>query len=383
MAKKQIGQYRGTDITEGTDENVAQQVADIDSAMGISEMNGTSSRKPNLPTPVVSTAVPNFLGNLESTTDAFTQDLTQRAKDAEIARNDSFADLYDDVESTDGAASYKDRLYRKNVDPLEEELININNQIRGEQHGLRREIERIDKNSTGVEADALQALRGDAERRSLSKQADLAVLQLAQQGRFDSAEAIAARAVEAKLDEDKRRNELLQLAYQENKELFTTAEQRLFETKQKDRNTALEVAAEKEMVRYREMMQAQYSTSGGNSGGGSGFFTNSQLGDGAANAGVPIAEFKGLDDDTKNFFVNGYTAFSNLLKERDAGNMTGQEILDFIQTSNLSESTKNILRRKLGVTDENAESEDTGTDEGWMGKLKAGAGSFISNLFGI
>lgn len=51
-------------------------------------------------------------------------------------------------------------------------------------------------------------------------------------------------------------------------------------------------------------------TMGGGSGGGSGSggginFTNTQVAKGAQNAGMTISQFQGLDEETKNFFVNG------------------------------------------------------------------------------
>ena len=44
-------------------------------------------------------------------------------------------------------------------------------------------------------------------------------------------------------------------------------------------------------------------------------FTNTQINNGAATAGMPIADFKKLDADTKNFFINKFLMrnnFSNL-----------------------------------------------------------------------
>lgn len=50
-------------------------------------------------------------------------------------------------------------------------------------------------------------------------------------------------------------------------------------------------------------------------GGGKSTFTTSQLNTGAAVSGLAIADFKALDDDTKNFFINNKTRFNAQKKE--------------------------------------------------------------------
>lgn len=127
------------------------------------------------------------------------------------------------------------------VDKARAELNDINNQIIAEQVGLRRRVEAIDKNFQGTvqgKADEIDRIT----RESTSKQADLAVIQLAKQNNYSAAKEIADRAIQAQLEKQQKEIEAYKLDYQDNKELFTKAEQRQYEAeiKKKDRELAKE-----------------------------------------------------------------------------------------------------------------------------------------------
>ncbi len=187
------------------------------------------------------TGVPGLLGEYEAKGDQFTQDLAKRAEERDKAKTDSFQALIDSISSTEGEASRTSTEYGREggVDDIQGELDDITNQLLQEQHGLTRKIERLKKNERGLFGGALDDEIERVEAESLSKQADLSVIGLGIQGRFDSAKAEADRAVEALVEKDKQRNELLQKIYDENKTLFDKDEQRLFETQQASREAAI------------------------------------------------------------------------------------------------------------------------------------------------
>lgn len=172
--------------------------------------------------------------------DAFTKDLEAKTKAAESTRTDAFSELVKQYGKSEGEVSLTDKAYASTVDPAEAELRDINQQIFAEQQASRREVERLQKNPQGLFGGALDQKVQEIQDKSLARQADLSVIQLARQGKFDSAKSIADRAVAARLEKQRTKLEALKLNYEENKDLFTTAEKREFETKQGDRERALD-----------------------------------------------------------------------------------------------------------------------------------------------
>lgn len=128
--------------------------------------------------------------------------------------------------------------YQKEVDPLEQELNAINQEIFAEQNALRKRIESIQAQSGGLTSGVQPAIEAE-KRKSASYQADLYIKQMGIQGRYDSAKRIADRKIAVELEREKRDLEMLKFDYTENKELFTTAEQRQFEQAQSDREREL------------------------------------------------------------------------------------------------------------------------------------------------
>lgn len=192
------------------------------------------------PTTPQSTALQALAGHIQASQDAFTESLDQNAQSTETAKNSSLDALISGLKGQTGQAAATDAAYAGGVDPLQKELAGINNQITAEQVSSRHAAEALAANPGGLSTDALNSRIADINRQSLSKQADLAVIQMAKQGQYDSAKAIADRAVAVQMEQQKQNIDALQLAYQDNKDLFTTAEQRQFTTAQADRNRALD-----------------------------------------------------------------------------------------------------------------------------------------------
>lgn len=124
----------------------------------------------------------------------------------------------------------------------------------------------------------------------------------------------------------------------------------------------------------------------GASSGGADTFTQTQENSGAANAGMPIAEFQSLDADTKNYFINGFSTFEAQRKLISTSERTKEEVARDIQNStSLTGKTKEILLKTLGVS--SAEASSGGTPAGFwdsLGSILGGTAKFVgSNLFGI
>jgi hypothetical protein len=184
------------------------------------------------------------LGFIEQTAkqngDAFTQSLaaaTENAGKERLASRDAYADAQlNQVGQVQAESQLYDQL---GVNSAEKELNVINNQMIAEQHALMRRIQQIEKNSEGMFGGAVDQEIQKAKDESLYRQADLAIIQMSKQGQYDSARTIADRAVAALVEQDQRKVDALKTIYEDNKDLFTTAEQRQFQVAQKDRETEI------------------------------------------------------------------------------------------------------------------------------------------------
>jgi len=179
-----------------------------------------------------------LMGQIESNANAFTENLQADAQKAEQEADTSLQLLLKGMMEEQGPTELMDRAYSKTVDPAEAELKDINQQILAEQVSLQRQIEELEKNPRGLETPALQNRIDDLRTESIRRQADLSVIQLARQGRYDSAKAIADRAIMAQMERQRNVMEALKLNYENNKDIFDKKEQRAFEALQMDRERA-------------------------------------------------------------------------------------------------------------------------------------------------
>lgn len=147
--------------------------------------------------------------------------------------------IQDALSNQMGQAGLTSAIYAQSVDPATKELNEINARINEESLAGRRREEAV-LTLPGITKAQAQDKINEIRRGNASTLADLSVVQMAKQGQYDSAREIADRAIQAKLEEQKNRNDALLFTYQENKELFTKAEQRQFEQAQRDRERKLD-----------------------------------------------------------------------------------------------------------------------------------------------
>lgn len=195
----------------------------------------TSSKGFAIPNVPPATQASGMMGEIASQADAFTQSQTEKRKQAEQQYKDSSNDIQSFLAQIQGKASLTNKAYdTAGVDKAETELKNINDQIRAEQRALDNRIRSIEEAGGGLQGGA-EAEVNNVRRESLRKQADLYVIQQGLQGAYDSAKSIADRAVDAYLEQQKIESDARMFMYQENKDLFTKAEQREFEAMQANR----------------------------------------------------------------------------------------------------------------------------------------------------
>lgn len=206
------------------------------------------------PTPPATQAA-GFDGLMQGLTDNFTADLTQRREQAQRSKEASGDALLKQMLGNEGEIGLTDELYKETVDPAEAELRDINAQMLAERQALVNKVKAIKENQGGLFGGALQDRIEEETSESNFNLANLAVQQFAAQGKYDSARQIADRAVAMRLEKQKQRNDILQFVYEQNKDEFTQAEQREFESKQADRNRVLEMQAYKMKAQFDEQIK--------------------------------------------------------------------------------------------------------------------------------
>jgi len=186
------------------------------------------------------TKVQGMMSEFTDTTDTYTKNLEAQSKALEAPKQTAFQDYLGQLQSSRGLNQLTSEAYAQKggVDEITPELNDINDKIRREQLSMRRQTEAVMQGGGQSKAQA-QAQISNIERESFAKQADLAVIQMAVQGRYDSAKEIADRAVSAQLEQQTNNLAILKFNYEENKEAFTKAEQRAFEAAQADRENKL------------------------------------------------------------------------------------------------------------------------------------------------
>lgn len=210
----------------------------------ITAQNLAPTKPINLTQPVPSTGAVGMMeelgGMAKTSQDQYTQNLANQATTAKTGMDTSKNELLDYMKGLTGETEATAEAYSQTVDPIQKELTDINNQILSEQQANRRRIQALEKNPTGMLTGALNDEINRVNNESLAKQADLSVIQMGIQGRYSDAKEIADRAVAVKMEQQRNYLDALKFNYQENKELFTKAEQRAFEAAQSDRERALD-----------------------------------------------------------------------------------------------------------------------------------------------
>ena len=147
---------------------------------------------------------------------------------------------------------------------------------------------------------------------------------------------------------------------------------------EEDKLTAREerVFATNESIRqWQATTGSKKSGGGGGSGSGDTKFTQTQINKGAGIAGMSINAFADLDDEVKNFYYNSPVSkaldlpmnevFSDYYDQVSAGDFEAQEMVDLINSSNLSQIVK---MHAISLIPVYKEDPDEGIDWFWKSK---------------
>ena len=194
-----------------------------------------------LPTPKVpSSGLESAVtGSVEAYKTQGEQERAQRELDQKTAKND-LSSLANEIMGTQGdIGNVGNTVDRTAEDTARKEADRFTSEIEAEQLAIRRKTEALRKNNPqGLFGGALEQEVNRLERDSLSKQADLAILQNSALRNYTTAKDIADREVQNKLEPLKVKLENLKFFYQENKELFNKEDERLYNEKIKSEERA-------------------------------------------------------------------------------------------------------------------------------------------------
>lgn len=190
---------------------------------------------PNKPTPNYGGIQTDINASLQTASQQRQQAFDTKAQEADKVRQQNIKDILGTIEQIGQSSTLTDKAYTEGgVDTLKIQYDDYTNQLEQEQHALTRKLQEIDKNTQGLFGGAVQQAKNDANRESLAKQADLAILQNSTLRKYDTARSIADRKVELQLEPLKTRLDALKFIYTTNKDTFDTADKRAYENKIKD-----------------------------------------------------------------------------------------------------------------------------------------------------
>jgi hypothetical protein len=247
-----IGQYKGQDITKGTDAEVAEQMRRID---GIPAQDIQPTTPVTVPTPTNTSSA--------QTIDQISAETSAQSKKAEqelASSKKTFEQRISDVVGVMGSRTQLEE--EQGLGQARLDTADIRNQIEAREMSLRRAVEATQKTAglSGTQiARQVQALNRDAAR----ELADLSIIESARLRRMDAIETNIDRKISAQLEPLQFQLQFDQMFYQENKQALTQAQDRAFQLKiaQEERNYQ-EKQRERDSIKNIALSAAQYGATG-------------------------------------------------------------------------------------------------------------------------
>jgi hypothetical protein len=219
----------------------------------ITPQNLTPTTPTNVPVAAETPATSDLATLIDSTTKTVSQNLDKQATALQGAKSTALQDLLQSLNAP-GKETLTAQQYAP-VDTAQSEVSQLNNQLLSEQVSLRRRLDALNKNPQGLFGGALAQEASRIQQESLAKQADIAVLQMAAQGKYDSAKQIADRAIAMQQEQANQNLAIRQAVYNDVKDQLTTAEKRAFDFQQQQIKNATDMAAYKEKARYDQIIR--------------------------------------------------------------------------------------------------------------------------------
>lgn len=199
-----------------------------------------------LPPDTLSTTSTGFSGFMEQYLVGQQEQIKEQQKLAETAQKDQSTQsdaLKETMRTLVGLPAQQAQMEQKaGIDQKTELVTKYTNQLEAEQQGLVRQVERIRKNDQGLFGGGMEQEINRVERESLTKQADLALLQSAANRDLSTAQGIIDRKIELMTEPLKLKLQFDQFFYNENKDQLTKAQDRQFQLMAQSDKTSLDFA---------------------------------------------------------------------------------------------------------------------------------------------
>ena len=152
-------------------------------------------------------------------------------------------------------------------------LNDIDNQLRETNLKFTRNIEAI-QDASGLTRGQKNARLSEVSRKQARQLADLSIIQATRRDNLTTAQSLVDRKVELEFEPIEQKLQFQQFLFQENKELFTTAEQRQFESKVRKE----QVQIDKDKVKFGnlEQMKANFTMNAAEAGQGNAYLQSIQ-----------------------------------------------------------------------------------------------------------
>lgn len=240
----QFDQMTGQRLNQGQYSNPAGAAFNINSGQSfvqpnmntpfpVANLNATPLNIPTMAASTAATGAQEFIASTSAANQTFAQQQEQAAIDA--AQNElagSKSTLQNIFQRIAGIPQNQEAEYQKQgVDTAKQQVDDYTSQIEAEQLATRRQTEALQKNPQGMFGGAVEQEINRVNRESVSKQADLAILQNAALRKYDTATAIADRKIAAETESLKAQLDYTKFFYEDNKDNLTKKEQRQYETK--------------------------------------------------------------------------------------------------------------------------------------------------------
>lgn len=259
-------------------------------------------------------------------------------------------DINNTVDTIAGEESNRQNLYEsEGVNTAKKELDDINNQMKAEQNSYQNKIDAVRNNNPTGQLEAGQTAQIDQLTKDhASLMADLSITAEAKQGNYTTAKSIVDAKVDAETAGLQTKLSNLQFFYQQNYGRLSDEQKTMIEEQAK--NVDQQISDKATLVKDLGDIQIEAAQNGaptsviqaigqsasreeaiGTAGkyigllsredtlstisarnkaaataaDGGTLFSKSAIANGAANAGVPLSTFQGLDQDTQNVFING------------------------------------------------------------------------------
>lgn len=228
-AQKALNQKTGKDVTlpSPTAPVKPAKVPSPSDPVDASRLGESPLKAPTV-TSTQSLGLQDYIASINEGNKATQKEADKLQKEQTKAKS-AISSIYDKLTNSGQRA---EEIYKQEgVDTARRQVDEYTNQLEAEQLANTRRQQELDKNVEGLFGGALAAAKDKANRESLSKQADLAILQNAAVRKYDTASAIAQRKIDLELEPLKTQLDALKFFYTENKAELSTKEQRLYESK--------------------------------------------------------------------------------------------------------------------------------------------------------